>query len=250
MSKTIKFLLVIFVSVISLNAQSSRSLNNDGVDLYNNKKYTDAEVNFKKGIEKDTNSYPGHFNLGDSYYRQGKYDEAIKSFNNSVTKSMTKEEQSKAFYNMGGSYIKGEKYKEAIEALKKALKLNPKDTDAKYNLSYAIRKDKDQQQQNKDNKDKNKNDKNKDKNKDQDKNKDNKDNKDKNKDDKKNQDQNKPDDKKDQDKQNQQQPKPNESKMSKQEAERILDAIKNNEKDLQKQLRKKTGNAVKTDKDW
>lgn len=256
MNKKIKYILVLTVPFISLNAQSLRSLNNDGVDLYKNKKYTDAEVNFKKGIDKDTNSFHPRFNLGDSYFKQGKYDEAVKAFGNSATKAMTKEEQAKSFYNMGSSFIKAEKYKEAIDAFKKSLKLNPTDKDAKYNLSYAIEKQKEQQKQNQNKNNQNKDDKknNKDQNKDQ--NKDNKDNKDK-KDNKDNKDQNKNNDnkdnkdqnKKDQDMQNQQQ-KQNEPKMSKPEAERILEAIKNNEKDLQKQLRKKAGTPVKTDKDW
>ena len=43
---------------------------------------------------------------------------------------------------------------------------------------------------------------------------------------------------------------PKEQKISKEEAQRILDALKNNEKDLQKQLRKKTGRTKQTDKDW
>ena len=40
------------------------------------------------------------------------------------------------------------------------------------------------------------------------------------------------------------------NKISKEEAERILKALKNNEKDLQKKLRKKVGIPVTTDKDW
>ncbi len=39
-------------------------------------------------------------------------------------------------------------------------------------------------------------------------------------------------------------------KLTKEEANRILDALKNNEIDLQKKLRKKSGTPVKTDKDW
>jgi len=38
--------------------------------------------------------------------------------------------------------------------------------------------------------------------------------------------------------------------MSKEEAEQILNALKENEKDIQKKLRQKTGVRVKTDKDW
>ena len=250
--KLLKYILPVLFTSVCLYSQSTRSLVNDGVDMYKNKKYQDAEVNFKKGIDSDTNNFHARYNLGDTYYRQGKYDEAVKSFNHSVLKAKSKEDQAKSFYNMGSSFVKAEKYQEAVDAYKKALKLNPKDMDAKNKLSYAINKLKNNQNQNKNKNKQNKNDKNnKDKNKDQnkDQNKDNKNNKDNNKNNQNKNDQNKQNDKQDQNKQNQN-PKPNESKMSKQEAERILDAIKNNEQDLQKQLRKKSGVPVKTDKDW
>jgi len=38
--------------------------------------------------------------------------------------------------------------------------------------------------------------------------------------------------------------------MNKEEAERILQALRNNEKDLQKKLQKREGVKVKVDKDW
>ena len=37
--------------------QSTRSLNNDGVDSYKKQKFSDAEVNFKKGLEKSNETF-------------------------------------------------------------------------------------------------------------------------------------------------------------------------------------------------
>ena len=48
--------------------------------------------------------------------------------------------------------------------------------------------------------------------------------------------------------QNQKQQPPPE--ISKEEAQRILNALKDNEKDLQKELRQKKGKAIKVEKDW
>lgn len=231
------------------NAQSTRELINEGVDLYKEGKYTDSEVNFKKGIEKAEENFAANFNLGDAYYKQQRYEEAMKSFNSALQLAESDNQKAKVHHNMGNSLLKAEKIQEAVDEYKKALKLNPDDEDTKYNLSYALNllKNKDQQKQ------QNKNDQNKDKNKDQ------------NKDQNQNQDQNKDQDKKDQQnkdqKQDQQKPDQNQTaqndntkqqqnKISKEEAERILEALKNNEKDLQKKLRKKTGTVVKTDKDW
>jgi tetratricopeptide (TPR) repeat protein len=239
------FLIVTAISLLSQNlfSQSLRSLINDGVEKYNKDNFTDSEVDFKKGLELDNQNYEGYFNLGDALYKQGRYDDAIKSYQNSLQFSKNQNDISKVFHNIGNSLLKNEKLKESIESYKNALKYNPDDADTKYNLSYALNKMK--QQQNQKNQDKNK------------------DNKDKNKDQQKNQDQNK-DQQKDQDKKDQQQQDKNQDqqqqdqqnqpqqqdKISKEEAERILNALKNNEADLQKELRKHEGKARRREKDW
>ncbi len=225
-----KVILLLIVSVSgSLFAQSTRGLNNEGVDLYKEKKYSDAEVKFKKSLEKNPELFQGHFNLGDAYYKQGRYDEAVQSFKNSVGLTDNKENKSKAFHNIGNSLLKQQKFQEGIEAYKNALKSNPDDLETKYNLSYALNMLK--QNQNKQNQ-QNKNDKNEDPNKDQ---------KQQNQQDKKDQ------SKDEQQKQQQQQQK---NQISKEEAQRILEAMKNNEKDMQKKLRKVKGKPYATDKDW
>ncbi|HEX3073334.1 MAG TPA: tetratricopeptide repeat protein [Ignavibacteriales bacterium] len=243
----ISLLFLLFLGTLPAMAQSQRSLLNDGLDQYNEKKYADSEVSFKKSLEKPGElNFHSNYNLGDALYKQGRYDEAAQYFQNSLQYAKDdKELSAKAFYNIGNSLAKKEKYKEAVEAYKNSLKLNPKDTEAKYNLSYALEKLKQQQNQ------QNKNDQNKDKNKDQ--NKDQQKNQDKNNQDK-NKDQNKKDqnDKNKQDKQDQQnqQPQPKKNEISKEQADQILNAFKNNEADLQKNLRKKKGAVIKTDKDW
>jgi len=224
--------LLLFLPVcINVNyAQSKRSLNNDGVDLYSQKKYTDSEVKFKKGLEKDPKMFEGHFNVGDSYFKQGRYDEAIQSYKNSLQFTKDKSDQAKVYHNIGNALLKSQKYKESISAYANALKIKPKDDDTKYNLSYALNMMKQNE-----NKQQNKNDKNKDKNKDQ----------------KQNQNQQNQDNKKDKnkDKQNQPQQQPK-NQISKEDAQRILDALKNKESDVQKKLRKQKGKPVATDKDW
>lgn len=227
-------------------AQSVRSLVNGGNDLYAEKKFSDAEVNYKKAVEKDITLMPGHYNLGNSLYRQNKLDEATKSYEEAVQKSETKQAQAQAYYNLGDAHLKSQKYEEAVKSFTQSLKLRPDDQDAKYNLSYALAKLRDQQRQQKnqknDKQDKDKQDQNK-----QDQNKQDQDKKDQK------QDQKKPDEQKsDQQKPDQQQQpqRQQEKKMSKADAERILDVLKNNEKDVQKKLRTRVTTRAKTDKDW
>ncbi len=227
------FVLILF-SVINIYGQVHRSYINDGVDLYKSGKFVDAEVNFKKGLGKKSNLFEGHFNLGDAYYKQGRYEEAIQSYRNSLSYTEDKLNKSKVYHNIGNSYLKLKNYKESIESYKNALKLNPDDIDTKYNLSYALNMLK-QNQNNKDqNKEQNKQDKNK-------KEQQNRNNQEQN-------DQNKQKEKQN----NQQKSKQQEEKnqITKEDAERILEALKNNEKDLQKKLRKIKGRASVTDKDW
>lgn len=224
-------------------SQSLRGLVNDGVENYNEGNFSDAEVNFKKGVEKSPESFEAKFNLGDAFFKQERFDEAIKSYNSALAFAKNDLEKARVHYNIGNSLLKAQKIKDSIEEYIKSLKLNPGDQEAKYNLSYALEllKNKDDQQQQKNDKDQNKDkngDQNKDQNQDQDK-------KDQQKDQQNKQDQQK----KDQQDKKQQQPQQRQ-KISKEEAERILEALKDNEKDLQKELRKIKGKRVKTDKDW
>jgi Ca-activated chloride channel family protein len=242
-------LVILFITGISYS-QSLRSLVNKGVDKYKDKKYTDSEIDFKKGIEKAPENFQAKFNLGDAQYKQQRYDEALKSYGQALMMSKDNQLKAKTYFNIGNSLLKSQKYQESINAYVNSLKLNPNDEETKYNLSYALNMLK-QQKENKQQNNKNKNDK-------QDKNKDqqNKNNQDQNKDDRnqQNQNQNKDqqaqqDNTKQQDQQKQQ-AKQDKNKMTKEEAQRILNAMKNNELDLQKKLRKFQGKKTAVTKDW
>lgn len=247
-------IIVILFVVLSITdglAQSTRGLINDGVDYYDDSKFADAEVNFKKGSEQSPKSFEAKFNLGDAYYKQERYDEAIKSFQSAFANAQTNEEKAKLHYNVGNSLLKSQKLDESINAYKESLKLNPNDQEAKYNLSYALnmKNNQKQDQQNQDQQqDQNKNEdqKNDNQNQDQqDKEQENKEQKQQQQNQQQQNQQQNQESKQDNTKQQQQ-----EQKISKEEAERILEALKDNEKDLQKELRKIKGKRVKTEKDW
>jgi Ca-activated chloride channel homolog len=249
-----KYLIITCFALIfglsGLQAQSVRSLNNDGVKQYREKKFADAEINFRKGLDKAPDNFTTNFNLGDAYYKQQKYDDALKTYQVALSQAKTKGEKAKVYHNIGNALLKSKQIKESIEAYQNSLKINPNDEDTKYNLSYALNMLKNQKNQQKQNQDKNKQDKNQDKKNNQDQNK----KQDQKKKDQQNkQNQQNPDNQKqnqmakqDATKQNQQQ----KNKISKKEAERILQALMNNEKDLQKKLRRQKGTPFKTDKDW
>lgn len=156
----------------------------------------------------------GMYNLGNSLFRQGKYEAAFEQYKKAATLETDSIKSAQAWYNMGNVFMQDKKYAESIDAYKNALRRNPKDDEARYNLRFGPAAFLKKQQQDQKNQDQNK-----------DQNKDNKDQKDQNKDNKdqdKNQQQNPKDnkqDKKDQDKQQSSSP-----QMSKENAQQILDA--------------------------
>ena len=150
----LKYLIVVLVILSGrlLFPQAARTNVNNGVELYNKGKYIDSEVEFKKGLQKAPDNFNSSFNLGDSYYKEGKYDDAIKSYASALSKANSSELKSKTYHNIGNALLKGEKYKESVGAYANALKLNPRDEQTKYNLSYALSMMKNNDQKNKNDK--------------------------------------------------------------------------------------------------
>ncbi len=236
MTRSIVIALCVFTAQLGF-AQSVRSLVNGGNDLYHEKKFSDAEVNYRKALQQEKDLVQGHFNLGNALAKQGKNEEAAREFSAAAEKSQLRETKESAYYNIGNTQMAAQQYGDAIRSYVEALKIDPKDEEAKYNLSYALEKLRQQQQQQKQNQ----------------QNKPNKDEKDKNK--QKNQDQNKDqnkqkNDQKQQPKDQQANRQQQEKRMSKSDAERILDVLRNSEKDVQKKLHTRPAERPTTDKDW
>ncbi|MBL7923009.1 MAG: tetratricopeptide repeat protein [Bacteroidia bacterium] len=223
-----KWVCVLTLTGHSVGAQISEI--SGGNREYEKGRYRNAESSYRKALEKDARQYTGNYNLGNALYRQGKFEEASQQYLNASAFNNQKETQAKSLYNMGNAFLKAEKYKESVESYKKALRINPGDEDARYNLSYALKKLRQQQQ----NQEKNKEDQQK---KQQDQQQ-------------KNQDQQKDQQQKDQQKEQQQQS-GQQPKLSKEEAERMLRALKNDEKDLQKEkARKYPVTSSSPEKNW
>ena len=229
----------------------------EGNQLIGEDKFVSAEMEYRKAISEHPTSVAGAYNLGNSYYRKGAFDEALYREQEAAKNAVTKEEKHKAFHNIGNILMQNKKCKEAVEAYKNALRNDPTDDETRYNLALAKACAEQQKDQNKDQDKKDQDKKNQDQNKDQDKKnqdqKDQKDKKDQNDQDKdqdqKNKDQNSQP-KQDQDKENKQQPKP--QQLSPQQIKNLLEAMNNQEQKTQEKMnaQKEQGIPVKTDKDW
>lgn len=212
---------------------------------YSEKKFIEAEANYRISHSKFPKRTVAPFNLGNSIYKQNQTAEAKFAYTKAIEIIKTRPQKHKAFHNLGNVFMKEKNYSAAVEAYKEALRNNPSDEETRYN--YALAKKKLKENPPKD--DKKKDDK-KDKEKDK---KDDKDKKDKEKKDDKGKD--KPadkGDKKDEKPQDDGKPKPMPGGISKQRLENLLDAVNNEEKKIQDKVnaQKVKGKPVQTEKDW
>ena len=192
-----KFLIII-ITFVSINAftQNKKSYLRNGNKLYNDSSYNDAEMQYRKSLEKDQNYFNAAFNLANAVYKQERYDEASALFNALSNDENNQYNKAKVYHNLGNTLFKEKKIEDAISAYKNALRLNPDDDDTRYNLALSTQEKRKQEEN-----------------------------------------------KQEQDKQEQ---------MSKETAEKMLEAIQEQEKDLQEKLQKKKVKGKKQTilKDW
>ena len=103
-----------------------------GLEHYNNQKFDDAKKYYEALIVGNESIPEAHFGKGAASYQLGEFDSARDSFDKSL-KSSDKQVKSKAYYNLGNTFYKNNKKDEAIKYYRKALELNPNDKEAKFN---------------------------------------------------------------------------------------------------------------------
>ncbi len=213
--------------------KTERDYLRSGNKLYNDSLFIKAEVDYRKALELNPKSTDAMFNLANSLLMQQKAKEAMEQFESVSKVEKDKEKLAQIYHNMGVILQASKQYPQCIEAYKESLRNNPKDDETRYNLALAqkLLKDQQQDQQNQDQ---------------------NKDQKQDQKDDKKDQNKDQQDqDKKDQQNQNQQQQQQNKDEMSKENAQQLLNAVMQDEKNVQDKVKKQLQiQGKKLDKDW
>ena len=225
-----------FLMSFNAFAQNKKSFLRDGNELYADSSYNEAEMQYRKSLEKDQDYFNASFNLADAVYKQERYEESSALFDALKDNAPTETDLAKVYHNLGNSLVKEQKLDEAIDAYKSSLRINPKDKDTRHNLAITRKQKQQQEQENKDENKENKNEQEQDKeeekeNKEQEQNQENKEKEEEKK-------ESKPEEKKEE--------------MSKETAEKMLEAIQQKEKELQEELQKKKvkGKRVKVLKDW
>lgn len=216
---------LLLVSTVAALAQNDRTFIRQGNRQYRARKWTAAEVQYRKAIARNANNPQAVYNLGCALMMQQKDSLAMQQFAKSADLQTTnKIRRAKSFHNMGVIMQNHQEFAKAIECYKMALRNNPQDNETRYNLALCQHQLKNQKNRQNQNKNKSGNDKNN-------KDKQNKKNKDQNKD------QNKQNNNKNKDKNNQSQ-KPEQDKMSRDNAEQLLNAAVQQEKATKQKMQK------------
>ena len=207
--------MLLFLTALSVTAQTDRQYIRQGNKQFRMGDYPNAEVSYRKAIEQNPKNPQASFNLGNALMAQKKDSAAVTQFENASRLETNPLRKAQSFHNIGVICQTHKMYGEAIEAYKSALRLNPNDDETRYNLVLCKHQKQKQDQQ--------------------------KQNQGQNNDDQKKDDQKKDDQQKDQnsdkqdDKKQQEQQKP---QMSKDNAEQLLNAAIQNEKQTQDKLKK------------
>lgn len=231
---------LLFCSMAALAQKAERKHVREGNELYQNEKYTEAEIAYRKSLDVNPRSVEGTYNLGNALYKQKKFPEAAEQYQLMAGQgeklSETPEGKSRlasVYHNMGNIFMQGKDYGKSVEMYKQSLRLNPKDDETRYNLALAQKllqdqQSEDQSQQNdeqKENKDQNENE----------------------------QQQPQPQPQNDQQQNKTQEEQQQNEQMSKDNAQQMLDAFLQDEKDTQEKVKKaqmQQQQRRKTDKEW
>jgi Ca-activated chloride channel homolog len=137
----------IVCSHLLIVAQSYPTLIRKGVQYFEREQFDQAEIAFREALSLNEQGFEAHYNLGNTLYRQGRYDEAQKAFAAATKLAPNRSAEAKALHNLGNTEVEQQKYKEAIDALKKSLLRNPSDEETRSNLAYAMRRLQEEQEQ-------------------------------------------------------------------------------------------------------
>ena len=221
-------------------SQNERSMVRDGNKNYNKGLFSESEIDYRKSLSKKRGFEEAQFNLSDALFKQERYDESVDILNNLISTTSNQDLKSESYYNLGNNFLQQQNLEEAVESYKNCLRINPSDEQARYNLSKAMslmqQQDQDEQQQDQDEQQ-------------QEQNSGETDSSDNEQDDAQNENS---DQNKESDDNNRELPSDKDKNFSKEEMERILDALEREEQKVQEEMQKKKQKSKQKilEKDW
>ena len=223
--KKVATVICLLLTATTLMAQGDRQLVRQGNKQFRAGNNKEAEVSYRKAVEKNPRNPQACYNLGNALMQQQKDSAAVAQFETAAKLETNPIRRAQAYHNMGVVCQGKRMYGEAIEAYKEALRNNPTDDETRYNLTLCKRQQKQQQDQQKQQQDKNQ----------------------QNKQDKQQEQQKQQQQKQQQKKQEQQQ-----QQMSRENAEQMLNAAMQEEKQTQQRMKKaqQQPNRRQLEKNW
>ena len=152
--KSLCILALLAFSMTAFAQKESRDIRS-GNNAYRDSIFNQAEVDYRRAVETNSDNYAAQFNLGNALYRQNdsaKYEAAIHAYRQAAKLMDDKHSNdpiryAKAKYNEGNCFKQLNRIPEAVDAYKEALRKNPKDEEARRNLAMLLKPQPPQQQQ-------------------------------------------------------------------------------------------------------
>src|SRR5690554_5379290 len=141
-------LLLLTAAASNTAAQEERPHVRRGVALLEQERFAEAEAEFRSALQLKPSSFEAAYNLGTALFRQEKYDEALQQLQATTPfANDDKQRLASLFHNLGNSYLFGQNIDQSIEAYKQALRHNPLDDETRYNLIAAMKLKDEQEEQ-------------------------------------------------------------------------------------------------------
>ncbi|MBQ3153548.1 MAG: tetratricopeptide repeat protein [Bacteroidaceae bacterium] len=142
----------LFLTILCIFAQANaqrdyRDYLRGGNKLYTDSIFDKSEIQYRKAIEKDANGVDALYNLGNSLLLQNKAKDAMDQYQIVEKRENNPERLAQVHHNKGVIHHGSKDYAAAVEAYKESLRKNPHDHETRYNLALAMHHLKQQQQQ-------------------------------------------------------------------------------------------------------
>jgi len=225
--------------MVNLFGQAEKKFVRQGNNNFRDNQFKEAEIEYRKALDKNPEMKAAEYNLGNTLYKQQQFDASVEKYTKLAESTTDKKALARYYYNLGNSLYESKKYTESINAYKNALSNDPGDMDAKHNLQMALSMLRQQEQlKNQQNNEQNNQNKPDNSNRFQQANN--------------NQNKNQGDDKQNNDLNNSQNNIEKYGEISRDNAERILQALGNEEKNVMQKVQEQKDKVKKqpVDKDW
>jgi Ca-activated chloride channel homolog len=225
----------------SAHAQQGKKHIREGNRLYQKEDFQGSELEYRRALENNQKSTQGRFNLGNSLYRQDRFSEAAKAFGDISLTDKDPAEAAGVYHNLGNALLQEGNLEQSIEAYKQALRLNPHDEETRYNLAYAQHLLNNQEEQDQNSRSDN-----------QDEQDDQQNQKDPQQDDGQKEDSSQQKNQQDQEGNEELEQEQPQERISREDAERMLQAVENEERDLQDKLNREKASQrkVRVTRNW